>query len=176
MTLEEKVKQLVAESLHRNESEVTLEADFINDLQADSLDTAELVMAIEDAWILAACLDAIPDQPTALAQYQALRQPRVSRGDVAKQFQAKNAVHRVGRQADGKCRPLERLDPPQKGRAIVALGMIKHGLGKVRGQDHAIAVLGQHRPEASRPTGQVQQQAGLPRDFQSLAHQALVAP
>jgi acyl carrier protein len=48
MTLEETVKQLVADSLHRNESEVTLEADFINDLQADSLDTAELVMAIED--------------------------------------------------------------------------------------------------------------------------------
>ena len=50
MTLEDKVKQLVAESLHRNENEVTLEADFINDLQADSLDTAELVMAIEDAF------------------------------------------------------------------------------------------------------------------------------
>ena len=50
MTLEDKVKQLVAEILHRNENEVTLEADFINDLQADSLDTAELVMAIEDAF------------------------------------------------------------------------------------------------------------------------------
>ena len=50
MTLEDKVKQLVAESLHRNENEVTLEAEFINDLQADSLDIAELVMAIEDAF------------------------------------------------------------------------------------------------------------------------------
>lgn len=50
MTLEEKVKQLVAESLHRNESEVTLEANFINDLAADSLDQAELLMAIEDAF------------------------------------------------------------------------------------------------------------------------------
>lgn len=35
------------------------------------------VMAIEDAWILAACLDAIPDQGAALARYQALRLPRV---------------------------------------------------------------------------------------------------
>ncbi len=50
MTLEEKVKQLVAESLHRNVSEVTLQADFINDLAADSLDQAELLMAIEDAF------------------------------------------------------------------------------------------------------------------------------
>lgn len=50
MTLEDKVKQLVAESLHRNESEVTLDANFINDLAADSLDQAELLMAIEDAF------------------------------------------------------------------------------------------------------------------------------
>ena len=34
------------------------------------------VMAIEDAWILAACLDADPDQAAALSRYQALRQPR----------------------------------------------------------------------------------------------------
>ena len=37
------------------------------------------VMAIEDAWILAACLDTIPGQPAALARYQALRAPRVHR-------------------------------------------------------------------------------------------------
>jgi salicylate hydroxylase len=36
-------------------------------------------MAIEDAWILSACLDAEADQPTALARYQSLRQPRVTR-------------------------------------------------------------------------------------------------
>lgn len=36
-------------------------------------------MAIEDAWTLAPYLDAEPDQPTALANYQAIRQPRVTR-------------------------------------------------------------------------------------------------
>ena len=33
-------------------------------------------MAIEDAWVLAACLDAEPDQAAALARFQALRAPR----------------------------------------------------------------------------------------------------
>ncbi|WP_371823258.1 FAD-dependent oxidoreductase [Paracoccus sp. Z118] len=36
-------------------------------------------MAIEDAWVLAACLDAEPEQETALARYQALRRPRAVR-------------------------------------------------------------------------------------------------
>lgn len=36
------------------------------------------VMAIEDSWILAACLNADPDQPRALARYQSLRAPRCS--------------------------------------------------------------------------------------------------
>ncbi|MDN5569023.1 MAG: FAD-dependent monooxygenase, partial [Paracoccus sp. (in: a-proteobacteria)] len=36
-------------------------------------------MAIEDAWTLAACLDAESDQTKALARYQAIRQPRVTR-------------------------------------------------------------------------------------------------
>ena len=50
MTLEEKVKQIVIESLHSNESEVKPEAHFVNDLGADSLDQAELMMNIEDAF------------------------------------------------------------------------------------------------------------------------------
>jgi len=50
MTLEDKVKQIVVESLHRSEAEVTVQASFVNDLGADSLDTAELMMAIEDAF------------------------------------------------------------------------------------------------------------------------------
>ncbi len=50
MTLEEKVKALTVEALHRNESEVTLQANFIEDLSADSLDVAELVGSIEDAF------------------------------------------------------------------------------------------------------------------------------
>ena len=36
-------------------------------------------MAIEDAWTLAACLDADPDQPRALARYESLRAPRCQR-------------------------------------------------------------------------------------------------
>ncbi|RJE80335.1 FAD-dependent monooxygenase [Paracoccus sp. JM45] len=47
-------------------------------------------MAIEDAWILTACLDAETDQPTALARYQALRQPRVTRIVEAANANARN--------------------------------------------------------------------------------------
>lgn len=36
-------------------------------------------MAIEDAWVLAACLDAAADQAAALARYQSLRRPRTCR-------------------------------------------------------------------------------------------------
>lgn len=36
-------------------------------------------MAIEDGWVLAACLDADPDQRRALARYEALRRPRCAR-------------------------------------------------------------------------------------------------
>ncbi|MCL1909809.1 MAG: acyl carrier protein [Kiritimatiellaeota bacterium] len=50
MTLEEKVKQIIVESLHSNESEVTPNAHIVNDLGADSLDQAELMMNIEDAF------------------------------------------------------------------------------------------------------------------------------
>jgi len=50
MTLEEKVKSIIVESLHSNESEVTPTAHIVNDLGADSLDQAELMMNIEDAF------------------------------------------------------------------------------------------------------------------------------
>lgn len=48
------------------------------------------VMALEDAWTLAACLDADPDQPAALARYQALRQPRCRRIVEAANANARN--------------------------------------------------------------------------------------
>lgn len=48
------------------------------------------VMAIEDAWMLAACLDATPDQPAALARYQAMRAPRVRRVIEAANGNARN--------------------------------------------------------------------------------------
>ncbi|MBX7057763.1 MAG: acyl carrier protein [Leptospirales bacterium] len=44
----EKVKQIIVEQLGVDESEVSPEAHFIDDLGADSLDTVELVMALEE--------------------------------------------------------------------------------------------------------------------------------
>jgi len=46
--IEEQVKKIVVEHLGIDESKVTLEAKFIDDLGADSLDTVELVMAFEE--------------------------------------------------------------------------------------------------------------------------------
>lgn len=48
--LEQKVKQIIAEQLGKNETDIKNEASFIEDLGADSLDTVELVMALEDAF------------------------------------------------------------------------------------------------------------------------------
>lgn len=45
-----KVKGVVVEQLGVNESEVTKEAHYVDDLGADSLDTVELVMALEEAF------------------------------------------------------------------------------------------------------------------------------
>ena len=44
----EKVKQIISEQLGVEEAEVTPSASFIDDLGADSLDTVELVMALEE--------------------------------------------------------------------------------------------------------------------------------
>ena len=44
----EKVKALIAEKLEIEESKITMEASFRKDLGADSLDTYELVYAIEE--------------------------------------------------------------------------------------------------------------------------------
>jgi acyl carrier protein len=44
----EKVKEIVVEQLEVDPSLVTPEASFANDLNADSLDTVELVMALEE--------------------------------------------------------------------------------------------------------------------------------
>ena len=48
MSNEQRVKKIVAEQLGVNESEVKNESSFVNDLGADSLDTVELVMALEE--------------------------------------------------------------------------------------------------------------------------------
>ena len=47
-SIEERVRKIVVEQLGVKEEEVTLEASFVDDLGADSLDTVELVMALED--------------------------------------------------------------------------------------------------------------------------------
>ena len=46
--VEEKVKKIIIDQLGVDEAEVTPEAKFIDDLGADSLDTVELVMALEE--------------------------------------------------------------------------------------------------------------------------------
>ncbi|WP_085578119.1 MULTISPECIES: acyl carrier protein [unclassified Pseudomonas] len=47
-TIEERVKKIVAEQLGVKEEEVKNESSFVDDLGADSLDTVELVMALEE--------------------------------------------------------------------------------------------------------------------------------
>ena len=48
MAVAEKVKEIIVEQLGVDPEEVTIEASFVNDLGADSLDTVELVMALEE--------------------------------------------------------------------------------------------------------------------------------
>lgn len=48
MAVEEKIKAIIAEQLGVKAEEVTPEASFIDDLGADSLDTVELIMALEE--------------------------------------------------------------------------------------------------------------------------------
>ncbi|MDK2848937.1 MAG: acyl carrier protein [Desulfuromonadales bacterium] len=47
-SIEEKVQQIIAEQLGVDEAQVTGDASFMDDLGADSLDTVELVMALEE--------------------------------------------------------------------------------------------------------------------------------
>ena len=47
-SIEERVRKIVVEQLGVTEDQVTLEASFVDDLGADSLDTVELVMALEE--------------------------------------------------------------------------------------------------------------------------------
>ena len=55
--VETKVTEIVAEQMNVDKSEITRETSFVNDLNADSLDTVELVMEFEDAFELS-----IPDE------------------------------------------------------------------------------------------------------------------
>ncbi len=48
MEMEQRVKKVVAEQLGVSEAEIKSESSFVGDLGADSLDTVELVMALEE--------------------------------------------------------------------------------------------------------------------------------
>jgi len=56
-SVEEKVKEIIVKQMGANKDQVTPETSFINDLGADSLDTVELVMELEDAFDMS-----IPDE------------------------------------------------------------------------------------------------------------------
>ncbi len=55
--IEEKIIEIVAEQMGVDKGEITRETSFVNDLNADSLDTVELVMEFEDEFELS-----IPDE------------------------------------------------------------------------------------------------------------------
>ena len=57
MSVQDKVKSIIAEQLGVKPEEVTPEAAFVEDLGADSLDTVELVMALEEGFAIE-----IPDE------------------------------------------------------------------------------------------------------------------
>jgi len=57
MSVEEKVKELIVEQLGVEPGQVTEQAKFVDDLGADSLDTVELVMALEEEFSIE-----IPDE------------------------------------------------------------------------------------------------------------------
>jgi len=48
MSLEEEVRKIIVDQLGVDAAQVTIEARFIDDLGADSLDTVELIMALEE--------------------------------------------------------------------------------------------------------------------------------
>ena len=50
MSIEQRVKEIIVEQLGVNEGEVKVEAKFVDDLGADSLDLVELVMALEEEY------------------------------------------------------------------------------------------------------------------------------
>ena len=55
--IEQRVRKIVAEQLGVNEADIKNESSFVDDLGADSLDTVELVMALEEEFAIE-----IPDE------------------------------------------------------------------------------------------------------------------
>ncbi|MDB9968002.1 acyl carrier protein [Gammaproteobacteria bacterium] len=52
MSIEERVRKIVCEQLGKSDDEVNNDSSFVDDLGADSLDTVELVMALEEEFDL----------------------------------------------------------------------------------------------------------------------------
>ena len=46
--IQAKIVQIISEQLGKDESDISMSSNFIEDLDADSLDTVELVMALEE--------------------------------------------------------------------------------------------------------------------------------
>ena len=57
VAIEKKVIEIISEQMGADKAEITRETSFINDLNADSLDTVELVMEFEDEFDMS-----IPDE------------------------------------------------------------------------------------------------------------------
>ena len=52
MSIEERVRKIVCEQLGKSDEEINNDSSFVDDLGADSLDTVELVMALEEEFDL----------------------------------------------------------------------------------------------------------------------------
>jgi acyl carrier protein len=77
MASDDKIKSIIAEQLGVKVEEVTPEASFIDDLGADSLDTVELIMALEEEFSIE-----IPDEDA---------EKMTTVGDVIKYINEKNS-------------------------------------------------------------------------------------
>lgn len=79
--IEEKVFQIVAEQMTVDKKEIKRETSFVNDLNADSLDTVELIMELEDEFDLT-----IPDE-----EAEKLKTVGEAIDYIKKQLESKNA-------------------------------------------------------------------------------------
>ena len=64
-TVYDRVKSIVVDKLDRSEDQVTEEARFVEDLEADSLDLVELIMAFEEEFSTGDAQLEIPDEDAA---------------------------------------------------------------------------------------------------------------
>lgn len=60
----EKVRKIIAKNLSVDEAKVTMEADFVNDLGADSIDLVEIYMDLEDEYNMSIPDDELPNIKT----------------------------------------------------------------------------------------------------------------